>query len=65
MELTGALGADPLLTQAAGGGTSIKLDGVMWTKASEKWLLFVQKPRLASGAPDRGGRRGRIWDQTK
>lgn len=29
-----AIGADPLLIQAAGGNTSVKADGVMWIKAS-------------------------------
>jgi rhamnose utilization protein RhaD (predicted bifunctional aldolase and dehydrogenase) len=37
-ELSAALGADPLRTQGAGGNTSIKLDGVMWIKASGTWL---------------------------
>ncbi len=41
MELSAALGADPLRTQAAGGNTSIKLDGVMWIKASGKWLAHA------------------------
>jgi len=36
--LSARLGHDPLLTQAAGGNTSIKLDGVMWVKASGLWL---------------------------
>ena len=34
-----ALGADPLLIQGAGGNTSIKTDSnLMWVKASGKWL---------------------------
>jgi rhamnose utilization protein RhaD (predicted bifunctional aldolase and dehydrogenase) len=41
MELSAALGADPLRTQAAGGNTSIKRDGVMWIKASGKWLAHA------------------------
>lgn len=32
------LGRNPLLVQAASGNTSIKLDGVLWIKASGKWL---------------------------
>ena len=32
------IGADPLLVQAAGGNTSIKLGGAMWIKASGQWL---------------------------
>jgi len=32
------LGADPLLVQAGGGNTSCKIDGVLWIKASGRWL---------------------------
>jgi rhamnose utilization protein RhaD (predicted bifunctional aldolase and dehydrogenase) len=46
MELSAALGADPLLTQAAGGNTSIKLDGVMWIKASGKWLAHATSQNI-------------------
>jgi rhamnose utilization protein RhaD (predicted bifunctional aldolase and dehydrogenase) len=38
LELSAALGANPLRTQAAGGNTSIKRDGAMWIKASGAWL---------------------------
>lgn len=38
LELSAALGADPLSTQAAGGNTSIKRDDIMWIKASGTWL---------------------------
>jgi rhamnose utilization protein RhaD (predicted bifunctional aldolase and dehydrogenase) len=38
LELSAALGADPRRTQAAGGNTSIKREGVMWIKASGAWL---------------------------
>ena len=41
LELSAALGADPLRTQGAGGNTSIKQDGVMWIKASGTWLADV------------------------
>ncbi len=37
-ELTGRVGSNPLLTQASTGNTSIKLDGVLWIKASGKWM---------------------------
>ena len=37
-ELSAALGRDPRRTQAAGGNTSLKRDGVMWIKASGTWL---------------------------
>ena len=38
LELTTRIGANPLLTQASTGNTSIKLDGVLWIKASGKWM---------------------------
>jgi rhamnose utilization protein RhaD (predicted bifunctional aldolase and dehydrogenase) len=37
-ELSARIGEDPLLTQASTGNTSIKLDDVLWIKASGKWL---------------------------
>jgi rhamnose utilization protein RhaD (predicted bifunctional aldolase and dehydrogenase) len=36
--LSARIGADPLLVQGAGGNTSIKERGVLWIKASGKWL---------------------------
>src|SRR3954447_7498695 len=33
-----SIGRNSALTQAAGGNTSIKIDGVMWIKASGTWL---------------------------
>jgi rhamnose utilization protein RhaD (predicted bifunctional aldolase and dehydrogenase) len=38
LALSASLGRDPLRTQAAGGNTSFKRDGVMWVKASGRWL---------------------------
>ena len=38
LELTGRVGADPLLTQASTGNSSIKLHDVLWIKASGKWM---------------------------
>jgi rhamnose utilization protein RhaD (predicted bifunctional aldolase and dehydrogenase) len=38
LELSARVGADPLLTQASTGNSSIKLDGVLWIKASGKWM---------------------------
>jgi rhamnose utilization protein RhaD (predicted bifunctional aldolase and dehydrogenase) len=38
LELTAGIGGNPLLTQASTGNTSIKLDGVLWIKASGKWM---------------------------
>lgn len=38
LELTERVGSNPLLTQASTGNTSIKLDGVLWIKASGRWM---------------------------
>lgn len=38
LELAGRVGRNPLLTQASTGNISLKLDGVLWVKASGKWL---------------------------
>jgi rhamnose utilization protein RhaD (predicted bifunctional aldolase and dehydrogenase) len=38
LELTQRIGNDPLLTQASTGNSSAKLDGVLWIKASGKWM---------------------------
>lgn len=38
-ELSARLGSNPLLTQASSGNTSIKIDDVLWIKASGKWLI--------------------------
>jgi rhamnose utilization protein RhaD (predicted bifunctional aldolase and dehydrogenase) len=35
------LGRDPLLVQAGSGNTSLKIDGVLWIKASGKWLAHA------------------------
>ena len=37
-QLSARIGADPLLVQGAGGNTSVKEGGVLWIKASGKWL---------------------------
>jgi rhamnose utilization protein RhaD (predicted bifunctional aldolase and dehydrogenase) len=37
-ELSARIGNDPLLTQASTGNSSIKLNGVLWIKASGKWM---------------------------
>lgn len=36
--LSAAIGSDPLLTQGAGGNTSVKDNGLLWIKASGTWL---------------------------
>lgn len=37
-QLSARVGSDPLLVQGAGGNTSLKVDGVLWIKASGTWL---------------------------
>jgi rhamnose utilization protein RhaD (predicted bifunctional aldolase and dehydrogenase) len=39
--LSACIGANPLLIQGAGGNTSIKHDGLLWIKASGKWLAHA------------------------
>lgn len=41
LEVSARIGGEPLLVQAATGNTSIKLDGVLWIKASGKWLAHA------------------------
>lgn len=41
--LSARLGRDPLRTQAAGGNTSLKRNGVMWIKASGTWLAEAER----------------------
>jgi rhamnose utilization protein RhaD (predicted bifunctional aldolase and dehydrogenase) len=63
-DLSGRLGRNPLLVQAASGNTSLKSNGSLWIKASGKWLanactdeMFVPVDRaeiaacLANDAP--------------
>ena len=38
LELSARLGSNPLLAQAGTGNTSIKIGGVLWIKASGRWL---------------------------
>ena len=38
LDLTASLGSDPLLTQASTGNTSIKHNGILWIKATGKWM---------------------------
>ena len=43
LELSARLGRDPMLVQANNGNTSVKLDGVMWIKASGKCLANAKR----------------------
>jgi rhamnose utilization protein RhaD (predicted bifunctional aldolase and dehydrogenase) len=46
LEVSARLGADPLLVQAATGNTSLKRDGVLWIKASGKWLAHADHEEI-------------------
>lgn len=39
--LSARIGSDPVLTQGAGGNTSLKVDGTLWIKASGRWLAHA------------------------
>jgi rhamnose utilization protein RhaD (predicted bifunctional aldolase and dehydrogenase) len=41
--LSAALGRDSSRTQAAGGNTSLKRDGLLWIKASGAWLAYAEE----------------------
>ncbi len=45
-ELTGRVGSNPLLAQASTGNTSIKLDGVLWIKASGRWMADARENEI-------------------
>ncbi len=45
-DLSARVGNDPLLVQASNGNTSIKLDGILWIKASGKWLAHAMQEEM-------------------
>jgi ribulose-5-phosphate 4-epimerase/fuculose-1-phosphate aldolase len=45
-DLSARVGGDPLLVQASNGNTSIKLDGILWIKASGKWLAHAMREEM-------------------
>ena len=45
-DLSARVGRDPLLVQASNGNTSIKLDGILWIKASGKWLAHAMQEEM-------------------
>jgi ribulose-5-phosphate 4-epimerase/fuculose-1-phosphate aldolase len=49
--LSARIGSDPLLVQASSGNTSIKLDGMLWIKASGKWLISALDPDAFVSVP--------------
>lgn len=46
LRLSADIGRDPLLIQASSGNTSVKLDGVMWIKASGTWLADAERENI-------------------
>ena len=42
LSLSARIGRNPLLAQASSGNTSLKRDGVLWIKASGKWLADAE-----------------------
>jgi len=49
LQLTQRIGSDPLLTQASTGNTSAKLDGVLWIKASGRWMADAMRDDVHIG----------------
>ena len=46
LQLSARLGAEPLLVQASTGNASIKLDGLLWIKASGQWLADARERNI-------------------
>jgi rhamnose utilization protein RhaD (predicted bifunctional aldolase and dehydrogenase) len=46
LRLSADIGRDPLLIQASSGNTSVKLDEVMWIKASGTWLADAEREEI-------------------
>jgi len=45
-DVSARIGSDLLLAQAATGNTSIKLDGILWVKASGRWLAHARDEEI-------------------
>ena len=43
LSLSARIGCDPSLAQASSGNTSLKRDGILWIKASGKWLADAEQ----------------------
>jgi rhamnose utilization protein RhaD (predicted bifunctional aldolase and dehydrogenase) len=41
--MSARVGRDPLLIQGAGGNSSVKIEGVLWVKASGTWLQDAER----------------------
>jgi rhamnose utilization protein RhaD (predicted bifunctional aldolase and dehydrogenase) len=46
LELSARVGADPLLVQASTGNTSVKTNGILWVKASGRWLAHAGRTEM-------------------
>src|SRR5437870_8925822 len=46
LDVSARIGAEPLVVQAGTGNTSVKLDCVLWIKASGKWLAHAKHDEL-------------------
>jgi rhamnose utilization protein RhaD (predicted bifunctional aldolase and dehydrogenase) len=46
IDVSARLGRDPLLVQAGSGNTSVKIDGILWIKASGKWLAHAAREEI-------------------
>ena len=46
LELSARVGADPLLVQASTGNTSVKTNGILWVKASGRWLAHAGRKEM-------------------
>lgn len=46
LEVSARLGSNPRLVQAATGNTSLKRDGVLWIKASGRWLADADRDEI-------------------
>ena len=46
LDLSARVGADPLLVQASTGNTSVKTNGILWVKASGKWLAHAGRTEM-------------------
>ncbi|MES1261137.1 MAG: class II aldolase/adducin family protein [Acidobacteriota bacterium] len=46
LEVSARIGSEPLLVQAGTGNTSLKLDGVLWIKASGTWLAHAVREEI-------------------
>ena len=58
LELTQRVGNDPLLTQASTGNSSAKLDGVLWIKASGRWMADAMRDDILHSFEFGGGSDG-------